>query len=79
MAYNSKIHAIKVLQNGIHRGLCFKNQTMKINKKWLKDNFEQKFYRLTNKCEFSVKRVGSEVDSSYLCRVIKIEGYDKNR
>lgn len=46
---------------------------MRINKKWLKTDFEQKYFKLTNKCEFNVKRVGSNLEVPYLCRVIKIE------
>lgn len=34
--------------------------------------YTSKIKLYTNKCEFDVKRVGSEVNSSYLCKVIKI-------
>lgn len=48
---------------------------MKINKKWLKDNFEHKFYKLTNKCEFSVKKF-SQLENKQYIRRIKIEEID---
>lgn len=52
---------------------------MRINKKWLKTDFEQKYFKLTNKCEFNVKRVGSDFEVPYICRVIKIEEIDGKR
>lgn len=35
--------------------------------------YTSKIKLYTNKCEFNVKRVGSNLEVPYLCRVIKIE------